>query len=115
MSGVASSAAPAYNGRPDLALIDALGKVSPQARQKAKASAQDFEQVFLNSMLQQAFAGVKGEGPLGSTEGTGPWRGMLTDEYAKNMSRAGGIGIADDVFRTLIMQQAAKTDPGMTR
>jgi hypothetical protein len=33
---------------------------------------------------------------------------MLTDEYAKGISKAGGVGIADDVFRTLIMQQAAR-------
>ncbi|MDQ8732601.1 flagellar assembly peptidoglycan hydrolase FlgJ [Bradyrhizobium sp. LHD-71] len=109
MSVVPVQATPTINGRPDIALIDALKKISPQAREKAKASAQDFEQVFLNSMFQQMFADVKGEGPLGSTEGTGPWRSMLTDEYAKGISKSGGIGITDDVFRTLIMQQAGAT------
>lgn len=108
MSTVPSPTAPSYNGRPDIALIDALKKVSPQAQQKARTSAQDFEAVFLNTMFQQAFEGVKGDGPLGSTEATGPWRAMLTDEYAKTMSKAGGIGISNDVFRTLIMQQAAR-------
>lgn len=108
MSTIPSPATPTYNGRPDVNLIEALKKVSPQAQLKARDSAQDFEAVFLNTMFQQAFEGVKGDGPLGSTESTGPWRSMLTDEYAKTMSKAGGIGIASDVFRTLIMQQAAK-------
>lgn len=109
MSIVPKPSTPQINGRPDLALIDALKKVSPEKQQKAKSASQDFEAVFLNSMFQQMFSGVKGEGPFGDTPGTGPWRAMLTDEYAKNISKSGGVGIADDVFRTLIMQQAARS------
>jgi Rod binding domain-containing protein len=60
-------------------------------------------------MFQQMFSGVKGEGPIGDTSGTGPWRSMLTEQYAKGISKAGGVGISDDVYRTLIMQQAART------
>ena len=108
MSVIAKQSTPTVNGRPDLALIEALKKVSPQAQQKAKAASQDFESVFLNSMFQQMFSDVKGEGPFGSTAGTGPWRSMLTEEYAKGISRSGGVGISGDVFRTLIMQQAAR-------
>jgi Rod binding domain-containing protein len=108
MSIVPKLSTPQINGRPDVALIEALKKVSPEKQQKAKTAAQDFEAVFLNSMFQQMFSGVKGEGPLGDTAGTGPWRSMLTDEYAKGIAKSGGIGISDDVFRTLIMQQAAR-------
>ena len=108
MSTIPSSPAPTFNGRQDLALIEALKKVSPEKQQKAKSAAQDFESVFLNSMFQQMFSGVQGEGPFGNTPGTGPWRSMLTDEYAKGISKSGGVGIASDVFRTLIMQQAAR-------
>ena len=99
---------PMINGRPDVALIEALKKVSPEKQQKAKTASQDFEAVFLNSMFQQMSSGVKGEGPFGDTPGTGPWRAMLTDEYAKGISKAGGVGIAADVYRTLIMQQAGR-------
>lgn len=95
------------NGRTDHALLSALSKVSPQAREKAKGAAQDFEAMFLNSMLGQMFTGVTGEGPFGDTPGTGVWRSMLVDEHAKSIAKAGGVGIASDVFRTLIMQQAA--------
>jgi Rod binding domain-containing protein len=102
----AKSPIPTINGRPDRELADALTKVSPQAQQKAKATAQDFESVFLNSMFSQMTAGVKGDGPFGDTTGTGVWRSMLTDQYAKSFAKAGGIGISHDVFRTLILQQA---------
>ena len=102
----AKASMPMRNGRPDYQLADALTKVSPQAQTKAKKSSQDFEAVFLNSMFSQMTAGTKGEGPFGDTPGTGVWRSMLTDEYAKNFAKAGGIGISTDVYRTLILQQA---------
>jgi Rod binding domain-containing protein len=97
---------PTINGRPDTVLADALTKVSPQAQKKAKDQAQDFEAVFLNSMFSQMTSSVKGEGPFGDTTGTGVWRSMLTEQYSKSFAKAGGIGISNDVFRTLILQQA---------
>ena len=100
------------NGRPDYLLADALTKVSPQAQAKAKASAQDFEAVFLNSMFSQMTSGIKGEGPFGDTTGTGVWRSMLTEEYSKNFAKTGGIGISNEVYRTLILQQANRAQPG---
>jgi flagellar protein FlgJ len=102
----ASVAPPLLNGRPDIQLADALTKVSPQAQAKAKTQSQDFEAVFLNSMFSQMTAGLKGDGPFGDTVGTGVWRSMLTDQYARSFAKAGGIGISNEVYRTLILQQA---------
>jgi len=102
---------PMRNGRPDHQLTEALTKVSPQAQTKAKASAQDFEAVFLNSMFSQMTSGIKGEGPFGDTTGTGVWRSMLTDEYSKSFAKAGGVGISNEVYRTLILQQASRAQP----
>ena len=82
-------------------------KSAPTAQAKARAAAQDFEAVFLNAMFSEMFTGVDGEGPFGGGAGAGVWRSFLTDEYAKSFSRAGGIGLADDVYRTLIAQQEA--------
>jgi Rod binding domain-containing protein len=96
----------AINGRPDFDFAAALQKVSPQAQAKAKATATDFEAMFLNSMFSQMTSGLKGEGPFGDTVGTGVWRAMLTEQYSKTFAKAGGVGIASDVYRTLIMQQA---------
>jgi flagellar protein FlgJ len=80
---------------------------SPEA--KARATAQDFEAVFLNSMFQQMFTGLESEGPFGGTPSTGPWRSFLTDEYAKSFAKSGGIGIADHVYNTLLSQQEARS------
>jgi flagellar protein FlgJ len=97
---------PMFNGRPDPQLADALKKVSPQAQAKAKATATDFEAMFLNSMFSQMTSGIKGEGPFGDTVGTGVWRSMLTEQYSKSFANAGGVGISNEVYRTLILQQA---------
>ena len=106
MSTPATAQAPRYGNRPDLTLQKALTQVSPQAQEKARKASQDFEAVFLNSMLSQMTSSVKGEGPFGDTTGTGAWRSMLTDQYARSFAKAGGVGIAQDVYRTLILQQA---------
>jgi Rod binding domain-containing protein len=83
----------------------AAGKLNAASKEKARASAQDFEAVFLNSMFQQMFTGLQGEGPFGGNGATGVWRSFLTDEYSKSFAKAGGIGIADQVYRSLIAQQ----------
>ena len=97
---------PTINGRPDYDFAAALTKVSPHVQAKAKATAQDFEAVFLNSMFAQMTNGLKGDGPFGSTTGTGVWRSMLTEQYSKSFARAGGVGIAKDVYRSMIMKEA---------
>jgi peptidoglycan hydrolase FlgJ len=105
----AKTVMPMFKGRIDPVFAEALTKVSPQAQAKAKSTATDFEAMFLNSMFSQMTSGIKGDGPFGDTPGTGVWRSMLTEEYSKSFAKAGGVGISDDVFRTLILQQAGRT------
>ncbi|MEW6643609.1 MAG: flagellar assembly peptidoglycan hydrolase FlgJ [Pseudomonadota bacterium] len=100
------------NPSTDLAFAEALKKVSPQAQAKAKKTSQDLEAVFLNTMFSQMTSSVKGEGPFGDTVGTGAWRSMLTDQYARSFAKAGGIGLSNDVYRSLIMKQAALSGSG---
>jgi peptidoglycan hydrolase FlgJ len=83
----------------------ASSKISAASKAKAKAASQDFEAVFINSMFQQMFTGIQGEGPFGGDGATGVWRSLLTDEYSKSFARAGGIGIADQVYRSLMAHQ----------
>ena len=81
--------------------------VSPAVAAKARATAQDFEAVFLNSMFNQMFTHVN-EGPFNGGQAANTWRSFLTDEYAKNFAKAGGIGIADSVYKELIALQEVK-------
>jgi Rod binding domain-containing protein len=77
------------------------------SKAKAWATAQDFEAVFLNAMMQHMFTGMEGEGPVGGKGAAGVWRSFLTQEYAKTFAKSGGIGLADHVYRSLIAQQEA--------
>ena len=74
---------------------------------KAKATGENFEAMFLNSMFQQMFSGV-GEGPFSGGHGASIWRSFLTDEYSKSFVKAGGIGIAAEVQRELLAQQEVR-------
>jgi Rod binding domain-containing protein len=75
---------------------------------KAWQASQDFEAVFLNSMFSQMFTGIEGDGPFGGGQALGIWRSFLTDEYSKSFAKSGGIGIASEVYRTLMEQQEAR-------
>jgi len=93
---------------PDAAKVKAkaaYGFTPEQLKARAKSASQDFEAVFLNNMFQQMFTGVDGEGPFGGSGASGVWRSFLTDEYAKSFAKSGGIGIADQVYGTLLAQQ----------
>ena len=86
-----------------------MANLSDASKAKAKTASQDFEAVFINSMFQQMFTGLQGDGPFGGNGATGVWRSFLTDEYAKSFAKSGGIGIADQVYKTLIAQQEARS------
>ncbi len=72
---------------------------------RAKAAAQNFEAVFLNTMFEQMFTDIGGEGPFGGKGASGVWRSLLTNEYAKTVAKAGGIGLAGSVYNTLLARQ----------
>jgi Rod binding domain-containing protein len=78
------------------------------ANGKARTQAVEFEAMFLNNMFSQMFTGIDGDGPFGGGGAGGVWRSFLTDEYAKSFAKAGGIGIADHVYRALLDQQEAR-------
>lgn len=76
---------------------------------KVWAAAQDFEAVFLNTMFAQMFAGLDSDGPFGGSQGTATWRGLLTEEWSRSISSAGGVGLADHVYRDIIALQEKRS------
>ena len=105
MTSAIASAAPTLSPLDLLSAKPAGAGKLAAANPKARAAAEDFEAVFLNSMFQHMFAGVDGEGPFGGSGATGVWRSVLTDQYAKSIAKAGGVGIADHVYRSLMAHQ----------
>jgi Rod binding domain-containing protein len=106
------TAMPALAGKTGMAALGAFkatgSNPAADVKTKARAQATDFEAMFLNSMFGQMFTGIDGEGPLGGGGAAGVWRSFLTDEYSKSFAKAGGIGIADHVYRALLAQQEAR-------
>jgi peptidoglycan hydrolase FlgJ len=112
----AALAAPAFGPSAAAALarptaLDAAtgsgAKPAADYKVKAHATAVNFEAQFLNAMFGQMFAGLQGDGPFGGGQAVGVWRSFLSDQYAKSFAKAGGVGIADKVYHTLLAQQEA--------
>jgi len=74
-------------------------------KSKAKAAAQDFEAMFLNTMFQEMQTGIDGDGPFGGSGALKVWRSFLTNQYATTFAKAGGVGIANQVYQELLRQQ----------
>lgn len=64
-------------------------------------AAEQFEAVFLAQILRDFTAGAV----AGGSAEAGPFASMLQDEYARLISRSGGIGIADAVLREMLKAQ----------
>lgn len=71
---------------------------------KAREVAESFESVFLFEVLQSMYADVK-PGAFGGGQEETMFRSMMNEEIAKSISRQGGVGIADSVYREIMRQQ----------
>lgn len=80
------------------------------ARLSAWRTAQDFESFFLSRAMDDMFAGIETDGPMGGGQGESMFRGLLNQEYGKVMSNNGGVGIADAVYREMIQLQEGKAN-----
>ena len=74
-------------------------------RAKICDTAEKFETQFLSQMLQNMFAGVETNGPFGGGFGEEMFRSLMTEAMAKQMTKAGGVGVADTVQREILKMQ----------
>lgn len=72
---------------------------------KAREAAEDFESVYIGVMLGRMFQGLKTDPPFGGGHSEQVFRSMLVSEYAGEISRSGGIGLADHVYRQILALQ----------
>ena len=59
-------------------------------------------------MMQQMFTGVSTDGPFGGGPGEEMFRSVLTDAIAKQVSKAGGVGVAAAVEHEMLKLQGLK-------
>lgn len=83
-------------------------KAKAAGEAKAKKTASEFESMFLEQSLDRMTQSEGTDGPLGENgTGGGVWRSMLTKEYAGQIVKSGGVGIADQVYREMMRLQEA--------
>jgi Rod binding domain-containing protein len=94
-------------------LLGGLANALDPAKAKAKKQAEDFETMFLEQVTERLFAAPEGsEGPLGENGlGGDIYKSQLTQEYAKQLQRAGGVGLSSAIMRDLlaVQEQAGTT------
>ena len=76
---------------------------------KMKAAAESYEATFLNQMFSQMFEGIPTEGLGHGGQAEETWRGMLINEYSKSFAKAGGIGLAKQIYHDLVRLQERST------
>lgn len=69
------------------------------------AAAKEFESMFLTEMLRPMFDSVGVDENFGGGKGEEIFRSFMLDEYGKNLSQNGGLGIAALVKEQLIAMQ----------
>lgn len=84
--------------------LETIG-ASPSGRAEARRVAQQFESLFLSQMLEHMSAGIKTDGPFGGGQGEQIFRSLLNQEYAGSLTKHGGIGLADDIYRQILKLQ----------
>lgn len=92
-------------------VLEGIKNALDPVKAKAKKQADDFETVFLEQVTQQLFATPEGtEGPLGENgTGGGIAKSQLTQQYAKQIQKAGGLGLSDQIMRDLLRVQEQST------
>ena len=74
-------------------------------RREIAETAQAFEASFLSAMLQPMFSSLSTEAPFGGGKGEEMFRSFLTEAIAKQVAKAGGVGVADTVQREMLKLQ----------
>jgi Rod binding domain-containing protein len=93
--------------------IDTVGQTAASTaellrRGKIKETAQKFEASFLSVMMQSMTAGMKTPEIGGGGTGEEMFKSLLTEEMAKQVTKAGGIGVAAEVQKEMLKMQGLK-------
>ena len=76
---------------------------------KVKQLANDFESVFLEQMFKSMRASVQKSGLVDGGNAEEIYTSMLDSEYAKQMSKQGGSGLAEMIERQLLQTMGVKS------
>jgi Rod binding domain-containing protein len=88
-------------------LLKPVPAVAGGGRSKAELAdiAQQFEATYLSSMLAAMMKDVRPAAPFNGGAGEEAFGSFLTDAMARQLARAGGVGLADGLSRELLKLQ----------
>lgn len=78
---------------------------SPKNMEAIEKTAKEFESVFLSQMLSHMFEGLETDGMFSGGSAEKIYRSMMVNEYSKQISDGGGLGIADNVAQYMLRVQ----------
>jgi len=84
--------------------ITARGGVAIDRSSKLYEQCREFESIFVNMMLKEMRGTVEKSGLIDGGQAEDIFSDMLYDEYAKDMTKAAGFGLADAVYVELSRQ-----------
>ncbi|HEY8964149.1 MAG TPA: rod-binding protein [Alphaproteobacteria bacterium] len=89
----------------DIAMVKAKSGLDAKKLQEVDAAAKDFEAMFIGEMLKPMFETVQTDELFGGGEAEDTWKGLMVEEYGKQITRSGGIGLSDDIKTKMIEMQ----------
>ena len=87
--------------------MPAVGQVGNMSMDQITKVSTDFESMFIAQMTEQMFCDSQGTEAFGSQESADIYKGLMAEQYGKQIAQAGGIGIASYVKSELIKLQEA--------
>ncbi|MDX2112434.1 MAG: rod-binding protein [Alphaproteobacteria bacterium] len=100
MAGIAGRQQPA-----ELSPLGLKARASRMTNEQIDKTAKDFESMFLSQMLEQMFGESVGSELFGDEQTSEIYKGLVVEQYGKEIARSGGIGIADYVRKELLRLQ----------
>ena len=81
--------------------LPAAGAYSAPVPTNLREASQEFESLFISQMMAAMRSTVPESNLMGSSGGEKIFRQMLDQEYARNVSRGGGFGLGEMLYREL--------------
>lgn len=94
------------NASTDIAMARVkAAKLSPEKMKEIDVAAQDFEAMFASEMMRPMFETVQTDDMFGGGDAEETWKGLMIDEYGKQIARSGGLGLSNDIKAKMIEMQ----------
>lgn len=90
---------------PPPSLLTLANPAEATKRADITRTAQEFEASFLAIMLQDMFDDLEVSAPFGGGQGEAMFKSFLSEAMAKQMAKAGGVGLSDTVAREMLKLQ----------